>query len=125
MLCILLAYLSFRVRYPDGLAWQFNLTKKVLRKSEEFKKFPSFLVFETEVVRMSLYENVVPPMTEKLEKLQGKHIQTGSRQYASPALFGCLTPSQGKLFYFSGISMRNRCNSGHGHVCGTRIKGRH
>jgi multisite-specific tRNA:(cytosine-C5)-methyltransferase len=38
------------VRYPDGLAWQFNVPKKVLRKQPEFKKFHSFLVFETEVV---------------------------------------------------------------------------
>jgi len=38
-------------RYPDGLAWHFNVPKKVLRKSPEFKKFHSFLVFETEVVR--------------------------------------------------------------------------
>ncbi len=38
-------------RYPEGLAWQFNVAKKVLRKSPEFKKFHSFLVFETEVVR--------------------------------------------------------------------------
>lgn len=37
-------------RYPDGLAWQFNVPKRVLRKSPEFKKFHSFLVFETEVV---------------------------------------------------------------------------
>ncbi|KIJ57700.1 hypothetical protein HYDPIDRAFT_191003 [Hydnomerulius pinastri MD-312] len=36
--------------YPEGLAWQFNVSKKVLRKSEEFKKFHSFLVHETEVV---------------------------------------------------------------------------
>lgn len=40
-------------RYPDGLAWQFNVPKKVLRRSPEFKKFHSFLVFETEVVRLS------------------------------------------------------------------------
>lgn len=38
-------------RYPDGLAWQFNVAKKVLRKSPEFKRFHNFLVFETEVVR--------------------------------------------------------------------------
>jgi len=43
------AYISMS-RYPDGLAWQFNVPKKVLRKSLEFKKFHSFLVFETEVV---------------------------------------------------------------------------
>lgn len=44
-----LIILSFP-RYPEGLAWQFNVSKKVLRKSPEFKKFHSFLVFETEVV---------------------------------------------------------------------------
>jgi len=49
----LLFMLIFR-RFPDGLAWQFNIPKKVLRKSSEFKKFHSFLVFETEVVRLSL-----------------------------------------------------------------------
>lgn len=40
-------------RYPDGLAWQFNVPKKVLRKQPEFKKFHSFLVFETETVCQS------------------------------------------------------------------------
>lgn len=40
------------MRYPNGLAWQFNVPKKALRKSPEFKKFHSFLVFETEVVRL-------------------------------------------------------------------------
>ena len=39
------------MRYPKGLAWQLNVPKKALRKSPEFKKFHSFLVFETEVVR--------------------------------------------------------------------------
>ena len=38
------------MRYPEGLAWQLNVPKKVLRKSPEFKRFHSFLVFETEVV---------------------------------------------------------------------------
>lgn len=37
-------------RYPEGLAWQLNVAKRVVRKSPEFKKFHSFLVFETEVV---------------------------------------------------------------------------
>ena len=41
-------------RYPDGLAWQFNVSKKVLRTSPEFKKFHSFLVHETEVVGFSI-----------------------------------------------------------------------
>ncbi|KAG7086445.1 hypothetical protein E1B28_002398 [Marasmius oreades] len=50
--------------YPDGLAWQFNVPKKVLRKSPEFKKFHSFLVFETEVGNISRQEAVsmLPPL---------------------------------------------------------------
>ncbi|KAL0577329.1 tRNA (cytosine-5-)-methyltransferase ncl1 [Marasmius crinis-equi] len=52
------------LRYPDGLAWQFNVPKKVLRKSPEFKKFHSFLVFETEVGNISRQEAVsmLPPL---------------------------------------------------------------
>ncbi|KAG8216542.1 S-adenosyl-L-methionine-dependent methyltransferase [Butyriboletus roseoflavus] len=50
--------------YPDGLAWQFNVSKKVLRKSPEFKKFHSFLVHETEVGNVSRQEAVsmLPPL---------------------------------------------------------------
>ncbi|KAH7904979.1 S-adenosyl-L-methionine-dependent methyltransferase [Hygrophoropsis aurantiaca] len=50
--------------YPEGLAWQFNVSKKVLRKSVEFKKFHSFLVFETEVGNISRQEAVsmIPPL---------------------------------------------------------------
>ncbi|CAK5272960.1 unnamed protein product [Mycena citricolor] len=50
--------------YPDGLAWQFNVSKKVLRKSPEFKGFHSFLVFETEVGNISRQEAVsmLPPL---------------------------------------------------------------
>lgn len=50
--------------YPDELAWQFNVSKKVLRKSPEFKKFHSFLVHETEVGNISRQEAVsmLPPL---------------------------------------------------------------
>ncbi|KAK2459717.1 hypothetical protein APHAL10511_008268 [Amanita phalloides] len=50
--------------YPGGLAWQFNVPKKVLRKQPEFKKFHSFLVFETEVGNISRQEAVsmLPPL---------------------------------------------------------------
>ncbi|KAL0958350.1 hypothetical protein HGRIS_000495 [Hohenbuehelia grisea] len=50
--------------YPDGLAWQFNVPKKVLRKSPEFKKFHNFLVFETDVGNISRQEAVsmIPPL---------------------------------------------------------------
>ncbi|KAJ3856345.1 cytosine-5--methyltransferase [Lentinula lateritia] len=55
--------------YPDGLAWQFNIPKKVLRKSPEFKKFHSFLVFETEVGNISRQEAVsmLPPLFLEVE----------------------------------------------------------
>ncbi|KAF9226412.1 S-adenosyl-L-methionine-dependent methyltransferase [Gyrodon lividus] len=50
--------------YPEGLAWQFNVSKKVLRKSPEFKKFHSFLVHETDVGNISRQEAVsmLPPL---------------------------------------------------------------
>ncbi|KAI0321420.1 S-adenosyl-L-methionine-dependent methyltransferase [Amylostereum chailletii] len=50
--------------YPGGLGWQFNVPKKVLRKSPEFKKFHSFLVFETEVGNITRQEAVsmLPPL---------------------------------------------------------------
>ncbi|TFL04138.1 S-adenosyl-L-methionine-dependent methyltransferase [Pterulicium gracile] len=55
--------------YPEGLAWQFNVPKKVLRKSPEFKKFHSFLVFETEVGNISRQEGVsmIPPLLLDVE----------------------------------------------------------
>ncbi|KAJ7442499.1 S-adenosyl-L-methionine-dependent methyltransferase [Mycena galericulata] len=55
--------------YPDGLAWQFNVPKKVLRKSPEFKEFHSFLVFETEVGNVSRQEAVsmLPPLFMDVE----------------------------------------------------------
>ncbi|KAG6840999.1 hypothetical protein C0991_002779 [Blastosporella zonata] len=55
--------------YPDGLAWHFNVPKKILRKSPEFKKFHSFLVFETEVGNVSRQEAVsmLPPLFLEVE----------------------------------------------------------
>ncbi|KAF7323657.1 tRNA (Cytosine-5-)-methyltransferase [Mycena kentingensis (nom. inval.)] len=55
--------------YPDGLAWQFNVPKKVVRKSPEFKEFHSFLVFETEVGNVSRQEAVsmLPPLFMEVE----------------------------------------------------------
>ncbi|KAF9788609.1 cytosine-5--methyltransferase [Thelephora terrestris] len=55
--------------YPDGLAWQFNVPKKVLRKNPEFKKFHSFLVYETEVGNISRQEAVsmLPPLFLQVE----------------------------------------------------------
>ncbi|KAI0643844.1 cytosine-5--methyltransferase [Trametes meyenii] len=55
--------------YPEGLAWQFNVAKRVVRKSPEFKKFHSFLVFETEVGNISRQEAVsmLPPLFLEVE----------------------------------------------------------
>ncbi|KAG5637196.1 hypothetical protein H0H81_005409 [Sphagnurus paluster] len=55
--------------YPDGLAWHFNVPKKILRKSPEFKRFHSFLVFETEVGNISRQEAVsmLPPLFLEVE----------------------------------------------------------
>ncbi|PPQ64466.1 hypothetical protein CVT24_008476 [Panaeolus cyanescens] len=55
--------------YPDGLAWGFNVPKKVLRRQPEFKKFHSFLVYETEVGNISRQEAVsmIPPLFMEVE----------------------------------------------------------
>ena len=37
-------------RYPGELAWQLSAPKRVVRKTEPFKRFQRFLVGETEVV---------------------------------------------------------------------------
>lgn len=50
--------------YPDGLAWQIDVRKNVLRKQEAFKEFQRFLVHETEVGSISRQETVsmIPPL---------------------------------------------------------------
>ncbi|KAG8774961.1 hypothetical protein FRC12_001722 [Ceratobasidium sp. 428] len=50
--------------YPDGLGWQFDVSKSVLRKTPEYKKFHNFLVYETEVGNISRQEAVsmIPPL---------------------------------------------------------------
>lgn len=37
-------------RYPDELAWQTNMSRKIIRKSPLLEKFHQFLVSETESV---------------------------------------------------------------------------
>lgn len=37
--------------YPDGLGWQINVGKTVIRKSPEYRKLQQYLVYETDVVR--------------------------------------------------------------------------
>lgn len=65
-------------RYPEDLAWQFNVSKKVLRKQQAFKKFHSFLVHETEVVRDPSLSRVTRSMTHAT----GKYIKTRGSQHA-------------------------------------------
>ncbi|XP_042319859.1 RNA cytosine C(5)-methyltransferase NSUN2 isoform X1 [Sceloporus undulatus] len=50
--------------YPEELAWQTNLSRKVLRKSPELEKFHHFLVSETECGNISRQEAVsmIPPL---------------------------------------------------------------
>jgi multisite-specific tRNA:(cytosine-C5)-methyltransferase len=67
-------------RYPEGLAWQFNVPKKVLRKQSEFKKFHSFLVFETEIVRPS-ERHFAPCNREKQGTYQGRRLSVCYLRY--------------------------------------------
>lgn len=50
--------------FPEGLAWQIDVRKAVLRKQEAFKNFQRFLVNETEVGSISRQEAVsmIPPL---------------------------------------------------------------
>lgn len=65
-----------RLRYPDGLAWQFNVPKKVLRKQPEFKRFHSFLVYETDGVNL-LHTSALKIYLLKLSS--GQHFATRDR----------------------------------------------
>jgi multisite-specific tRNA:(cytosine-C5)-methyltransferase len=50
--------------YPESMAWQIDVKKNALRKTEQFKKFQHFLVHETEVGNISRQETVsmIPPL---------------------------------------------------------------
>lgn len=50
--------------YPNGLAWQLDVSKKVLRKNEQFAKTQRFLVLETGTGNISRQEAVsmIPPL---------------------------------------------------------------
>ena len=50
--------------YPDGLGWQINATRMVIKRSPEFSKFHKFIVAETESGNLSRQEAVsmVPPL---------------------------------------------------------------
>ncbi|KAI9266718.1 S-adenosyl-L-methionine-dependent methyltransferase [Phascolomyces articulosus] len=50
--------------YPDGLGWQINATRMIIKRSPEFSKFHKFIVAETEAGNVSRQEAVsmVPPL---------------------------------------------------------------
>ncbi|XP_076239438.1 tRNA (cytosine(34)-C(5))-methyltransferase Nsun2 [Calliopsis andreniformis] len=50
--------------YPDGLAWQLQLTRKVIRRSEAYFRLHNFLIAETECGSISRQEvvSMVPPL---------------------------------------------------------------
>ncbi|KAM4630711.1 RNA cytosine C(5)-methyltransferase NSUN2 [Polymixia lowei] len=55
--------------YPDELAWQTNMSRKIIRKSPLLEKFHQFLVSETESGNISRQEAVsmIPPLLLKIE----------------------------------------------------------
>ncbi|EJT99310.1 S-adenosyl-L-methionine-dependent methyltransferase [Dacryopinax primogenitus] len=59
--------------YPQGLVWQLNLAKRVLRKLPEFRAFQLFLVYETDAGNISRQElvSMIPPL---LLDVQPHHI---------------------------------------------------
>jgi 16S rRNA C967 or C1407 C5-methylase (RsmB/RsmF family) len=50
--------------YPDNLAYQYNVCRAQIRKSESFKRFHNFLTSETEIGNVSRQESVsmIPPL---------------------------------------------------------------
>jgi 16S rRNA C967 or C1407 C5-methylase (RsmB/RsmF family) len=56
-------------RYPDGLAWQLQLTRKDIRRSEAYFRLHNFLISETECVNISRQEAVsmIPPILLDVE----------------------------------------------------------
>ncbi|KZO98510.1 S-adenosyl-L-methionine-dependent methyltransferase [Calocera viscosa TUFC12733] len=50
--------------YPQGLVWQLNIGKSVVRKSDEFRHFQRFLVYETDAGNISRQElvSMIPPL---------------------------------------------------------------
>ena len=51
-------------RYPGGLAWQLNLTRKDIRREEIYWRMHQFLISETETGSISRQETVsmIPPL---------------------------------------------------------------
>uniref|UniRef100_A0A8C4Q6H6 tRNA (cytosine(34)-C(5))-methyltransferase n=1 Tax=Eptatretus burgeri TaxID=7764 RepID=A0A8C4Q6H6_EPTBU len=55
--------------YPNGMAWEINLSRKIIRKSPILERFHNFLVFETESGNISRQEAVsmIPPLLLEVE----------------------------------------------------------
>lgn len=91
----------------------------MLRKSPEFKKFHSFLVFETEVVSFADYDLVA-----HLNPLSKGNVSRQEAVSMLPPLFLDVEPHHkvcGNIAFIApGVKL---CLIGHGHVCGAGIKG--
>uniref|UniRef100_UPI00358F2CBB RNA cytosine C(5)-methyltransferase NSUN2-like isoform X2 n=1 Tax=Myxine glutinosa TaxID=7769 RepID=UPI00358F2CBB len=55
--------------YPNGMAWEINLSRKIIRKSPVLERFHNFLIFETESGNISRQEAVsmIPPLLLEVE----------------------------------------------------------
>ena len=96
------AYTHEIYRYPDGLAWQFNVSKKVLRRSPEFKMFHSFLVHETEVVGFS-----IDYLAKQLMHRPGKYIPARGCEYVAATPPRRPASSQGQCMVDSRCRLTN------------------
>ena len=56
--------LLFYFRYPDELAWQLQLTRKVIRRSEAYFRLHNFLISETNCGNINRQEvvSMIPPL---------------------------------------------------------------
>ena len=96
-----------RIRYPGSLAWQLFAPKRVVRKTEPFRKFQRFLVGETEVVSSKILDG---------RKLTGKgqFESTGSRVHDPTASAGRTATSHSELPVPGGVELTRPV---FGHVC--------
>ena len=73
--------------YPDGMAWQLNITRKDIRRDEAFFKLHNFLISETESGNISRQETVsmIPPLVLDVKP----HHKVGSRHHQDRFCGGC------------------------------------
>lgn len=87
--------LSFVYRYPEGLGWQLNVQKTIVRKSLEFKKFQDFLVYETDVVSSLQSSSPSSGADFRVITSIGKYLKTRGCQHDPSPCVRRSTPSCG------------------------------